>query len=496
MEIVDGNKKTDDFNASEGWFKKTIKKIKEWRWYLLVAEFVLGCGKKIFNKWKNPHIKLDKEYKRKVMDRMDRDNNKDNTGADYRGHRGGWQIVTRVAHYLRNVSALIEDNTFLIGIGMGIGVDGCGNIHRFLERGTMFFGEENYNADAIIRRILNNQDLNLWGLNLDNMRDLLVALNQEIERADEVGHQLIDNRLINRRDDIAERIEVLERKAAAADAREEAAAEATRRLNRIRGLNYNDFLDCPIPARYELRERAAFRDQANRVLANDGIPLGQRRDLRGNLEVRGLRGLYNPVRAAVLNIVPEEDGAAIRAQFAREANPELERIVREGVESATREGVEIPMWARAVVDGATERERREEAARAAAPQPPVAAQPQPPVADAAGAEEEAAAGYLHIAGIQTVRAGFGIFNNENYNAQAIIWNIITGHRVDLHTLTLENLRDLNNALDVVINDANAGRIPEQVFARMGLSALRYRLNEVQSGISVLIADKIRKLQRT
>jgi hypothetical protein len=343
------------------------------------------------------------------MDRMDRDNNKDDTGADYRGYRGRWQIVTRVAHYLRKVSALIEDNMFLMGMGIGIGVDGCGNMHRFLEPNRRrIFNDENYNADAIIWRLINDPMLNLphldelnlvpnWadyqrfglylhrldGLNLDNMRDLLVALNREVGAARE--HPLIHRRLIARRDEIANRVRAIDADAAAADAREEAAAAAAaaakaRHLDRIRGFTYNDFLDVlrfdtaldtQLPEVYHGEYLTALRDAANRVLADDGIPLDPRQDLYANLGAQGLRDLHNPVRAAVLHDVGlenvrlgQEDGAAIRAHFARAANPEVERIIREEVER----GIEIPRWARAVVDGATERERREEAARAAAPE--------------------------------------------------------------------------------------------------------------------------------
>jgi hypothetical protein len=247
------------------------------------------------------------------------------------------------------VSAFIEDNMFLIGMG----VDGCGNIHRFLEpnRGGVFT-DENFNADAIIWCIIDNRRLDyLYGLNLNNLIALHAALNREIDAAER--HPLILSRLIDRRDEIANRVRAIDAYAATPE----------RYLERVRDFTYNDFLDYPAPARWQLRERAAFTAQANRVLADAGIPLGQRRDLRGNLEVRGLRGLYNPVRAAVLNIAPEEDGAAIREHFAREANPELEQIVREGVEAATRDGIEIPIWARAVVDGATERERERERER-------------------------------------------------------------------------------------------------------------------------------------
>jgi hypothetical protein len=206
--------------------KKTIKKIKEWWGDLVIADIGLAQVKKFFNKWENPHRKTDKEHKREVMDRMDRDNKKDGTGADYRGYRGGWQIVTRVAHYLRKVSALIDDNMFL----MGMGVDGCGNMLTFLidpNRGGRFT-DANYNADAIIWRIINNQNLNVDRLPLDNLIALYAALNREIQ--DAMGHQLIRDRLINRRNDIAERIAVLEREREALRAARTAAPAAEQPL--------------------------------------------------------------------------------------------------------------------------------------------------------------------------------------------------------------------------------------------------------------------------
>jgi hypothetical protein len=55
-----------------------------------------------------------------------------------------------------------------------------------------------------------------------------------------------------------------------------------------------------------------------------------------------------------------QDGALIRARFAREENPEVERIAREEVERTRRAGLEAPPWARAVVRGAKERKERME----------------------------------------------------------------------------------------------------------------------------------------
>jgi hypothetical protein len=189
------------------------------------------------------------------------------------------------------VSAFIEDNMFLTGIG----VDGCGNIHRFLEPNRDgIFDNANFNADAIIWRIIDNQRLDyLDSLNLDNLIALVTALNQEIDRTMGVRPRLIDNRLIirliRRRDEIVRKIAVLER--------EKEAEEALR-----------------------------------------------------------------AARAAGLNIELGQDVAAIRAHFAREANPDVERIAREEVARATRDGDKVQEWAIAVVAGATERE-------AAAPPP-------------------------------------------------------------------------------------------------------------------------------
>jgi hypothetical protein len=263
------------------------------------------------------------------MDRMDSNHRQDPTGADYRGYRGGWQIVTRVAHYLRKVSALIEDNTFLIGMG----VDGCGNMHMFLEpnRGGVF-NDANFNVDAIIYRIITGQRLDLSGLNLlINLRALHAAVDREAFATR--GHPLIQGRLIDRRNDIAK--------------------------------------------------------------------------------------------------------------------------------------------------GIAEIERENEAIAAAAA--------------AIAAEDAAAAEYLHIADIRAVRGDFGIFNDENYNAQGIIWHIITDRILNLNGLTIDNLIDLNNALGKVITDADIGIIQEQVLARGGLPSLRLRLNEVKTMIDGLIADQTKSM---
>jgi hypothetical protein len=245
------------------------------------------------------------------MDRMDSDHRQDSTGADYRGYRGGWQIVTRVAHYVRKVMSIIEDNTFLIGMG----VDGCGNMHMFLEPNRNgIFDDANYNADAIIWRIINGRSPDLNGLAIDNLRDLHAVFEREIAAARE--HLLIRWRLIDRRNYIVERIAEIER---------EREAEEALRAARAAGLN---------------------------------IELGQ-------------------------------DVAAIRAHFARAANPEVERIAREEVARATRDGDEVQEWAIAVGDGAMERERREATTRAAAPHQPVPRPVlHPPVAQAAAAPQQ------------------------------------------------------------------------------------------------------------
>jgi hypothetical protein len=88
-----------------------------------------------------------------------------------------------------------------------------------------------------------------------------------------------------------------------------------------------------------------------------------------------------------------QDGALIRAQFAREENPEVERIAREEVERAREEEDEDPAWAIAVVDGATER-----AARAAAqpPQQQVVAEEEAPVVDLALAALVTTLGHTRI----------------------------------------------------------------------------------------------------
>jgi hypothetical protein len=410
-------------NASEGWFKKTIKKINV-GWYLAFADFVLGQGVEIVKKY----IKTEKEYKRKVMDRMDSNHRQDPTGADYRGYRGRWQVLTRVAHYLRKVSAIIEDNMFL----MGMGVDGCGNIHRFLEPNRRgIFTDENYNADAIIWRIIDNQNLDLDGLILlDNLINLDDALIREIDRTVGVEHQLIHWRLINRRDEIETRIVVIEsevEEAAAEEAEEEEAEEAA--------------ADLDIDIQTVRERRGRFNDENY----NEGeiiwhIITGQRLDLHG-LTLDNLRDLYRALNREIEMGINAMDYQLIPERL----------ITRRGRQVVRAQLIAAMHRINHLI---TEKRAKEEAEEAAAEE---------------AAAEEAAAAYLRIADIGAVRERRGNFEHyyRNYNAEEIIWHIITDRNLDVRFLILrplgnDNLRDLYRALDRVVYDIQLGNIPQQI----------------------------------
>jgi hypothetical protein len=312
-------------NAPEGLLKKTIKKIDEWRWYLVFADLLLGQtdlveilkaprskNDRLFDR--APDYKDDLRYrKRVIMDRMDRDNNKDDTGADYRGYRSGMQIVARFA---RKVSAFIEDNMFL----MGMGVDGCGNMHRFLEPNRNgIFDDANFNEDAIIWRIINNQNLNLDGLNLlDNLIALNAALNREFVAAD--GHLWIQGRLSARIDEIEKKIIELGRAAAA-----RRGMPLEQRLDdHVRHLGFERLrILAAIPDLHTFfngDEMAVLRNRVNELMVDRSIHIGQRLDLHADLLLRGLKNITSPPDMEILEAeeVTEEDVAARLAAARRE----------------------------------------------------------------------------------------------------------------------------------------------------------------------------------
>jgi hypothetical protein len=309
MKIDDVDKTSEAFYALISRIEKQVMKLK----YPIFAfiDFVLAQWVKRVKKSRELHretneeyakefpVAYEREYKRKVMDRMDRDNKKDKTGADYRGYKGNWQIVARC---VRKVSAFIEDNMFFTGFFVGAGVDGCGNMHRFLidPNRQGIFTDENYNEDAIIWRIMDDQNLNLNGLNLlDNLRALHAELEREIVA--ETGHQLIYERLINRRDEVERRIAAAERAAALAELAAIREASVDDRASYIMRLGFERFRILTntryIFEVFQLPDRPAIVARANQLMANPEIPMNERVNLQYTLVTAGLNEVTDPAAA-------------------------------------------------------------------------------------------------------------------------------------------------------------------------------------------------------
>jgi hypothetical protein len=286
--------------------------------------------------------------------------------------------VRKIRHSVNMAIDFLASNTLVLGMG----INGCGAVMRVITRRDV--QEDIPDTFPEVEPLEDDERVPLpCPAGVEAFVTLVPPnLIAEAYLNERIGEMLIMAEGIEEVDDIRLDRTQIAREVTALEA-EVAEAEVARLLDHhhIPRFGYDDFRvllgfvggripHIPATFRHTNREEmAALRDRANEVLANIEIPLVRRRDLRGNLRVRGLEGhLRNPVRAAVLYNVGigmnvrlgQENGARIMAHFARWAHPELERIIREEVEIARGDGQEIPIWARAVVDGATERINREE----------------------------------------------------------------------------------------------------------------------------------------